>query len=70
MRVENQQYIHYNKGSLVMYLLQDRLGEAAVNRAIRIRPREVQVQGRALSALDRAGRGVPPRGEDRPRTRR
>jgi aminopeptidase N len=35
MRVENQQYIHYNKGSLVMYLLQDRLGEAAVNRAIR-----------------------------------
>jgi aminopeptidase N len=35
MRVEDQQYIHYNKGSLVMYLLQDRLGEAAVNRAIR-----------------------------------
>jgi ABC-2 type transport system permease protein len=35
MRVENQQYIHYNKGSLVMYLLQDRLGEAAVNRALR-----------------------------------
>jgi aminopeptidase N len=34
-RVENQQYIHYNKGSLVMYLLQHRLGEAAVNRAIR-----------------------------------
>lgn len=35
MRVENQQYVHYNKGSLVMYLLQDRLGEAAVNRALR-----------------------------------
>ncbi|HYW15835.1 MAG TPA: M1 family aminopeptidase, partial [Allosphingosinicella sp.] len=35
MRVENQQYLHYNKGSLVMYLLQDRLGESAVNRAIR-----------------------------------
>jgi aminopeptidase N len=34
-RVENQQYIHYNKGSLVMYLLQQRLGEDAVNRAIR-----------------------------------
>ena len=33
-RVENQQYIHYQKGSLVMYLLQDRLGEAAVNRAL------------------------------------
>jgi aminopeptidase N len=35
MRVENQQYLHYNKGSLVMYLLQDRLGEAAINRALR-----------------------------------
>jgi ABC-2 type transport system permease protein len=34
-RVENQQYIHYRKGSLVMYLLQDRVGEAAVNRALR-----------------------------------
>jgi aminopeptidase N len=33
-RVENQGYIHYRKGSLVMYLLQDRLGEAAVNRAL------------------------------------
>lgn len=33
-RVENQQYIHYRKGSLAMYLLQDRLGEAAVNRAL------------------------------------
>jgi aminopeptidase N len=34
-RVENQQYIHYQKGSLVMYLLQARLGEAAVNRALK-----------------------------------
>jgi aminopeptidase N len=34
-RVENQQYLHYRKGSLVMYLLQDRLGEGAVNRALR-----------------------------------
>jgi ABC-2 type transport system permease protein len=34
-RVENQPYIHYRKGSLAMYLLQDRLGEAAVNRALR-----------------------------------
>jgi len=33
-RVENQAYIHYRKGSLVMYLLQERLGEAAVNRAL------------------------------------
>ena len=34
-RVEKQSYIHYNKGSLVMYLLQERLGEHAVNRALR-----------------------------------
>jgi aminopeptidase N len=34
-RVENQQYIHYRKGSVVMYLLQERLGEDAVNRALR-----------------------------------
>jgi aminopeptidase N len=34
-RVEGQGYIHYRKGSLVMYLLQDRIGEDAVNRALR-----------------------------------
>lgn len=34
MRVEDQQHIHYRKGSLVMYLLQHRLGEDAVNRAL------------------------------------
>ncbi|MFN3864450.1 MAG: M1 family aminopeptidase [Erythrobacter sp.] len=34
MRVEDQQYIHYRKGSLAMYLLQHRLGEDAVNRAL------------------------------------
>ncbi|MEO8175252.1 MAG: M1 family aminopeptidase [Sphingomicrobium sp.] len=33
-RVENQGYIHYRKGAVVMYLLQERLGEAAVNRAL------------------------------------
>lgn len=30
-RVENQAYIHYKKGSLALYLLQDRLGEDRVN---------------------------------------
>lgn len=34
-RVENQDYIHYNKGSLVMYALQDYIGEDSVNRAAR-----------------------------------
>jgi len=33
--VENQQYIHYGKGSLVMYALRDAIGEDAVNRACR-----------------------------------
>ena len=33
--VENQQYIHYNKGSLVMYALRDYLGEDRLNAAIR-----------------------------------
>jgi aminopeptidase N len=34
MRVENQPYIHYQKGSLVFYRLRDEIGEAAVNRAL------------------------------------
>lgn len=34
IRVENQQHIHYNKGGMVMYLLQHRIGEDAVNRAL------------------------------------
>lgn len=34
IRVENQAYIHYQKGGLAMYLLQQRLGEDAVNRAL------------------------------------
>ncbi len=34
VRVENQPYIHYQKGSLVMYALQDYLGEDTVNRAL------------------------------------
>ncbi len=35
MRVENQNYIHYRKGSLVMYALKDYLGEATVNQVLR-----------------------------------
>ena len=34
-RVENQDYIHYRKGSLVMYALADYIGEDNLNRAIR-----------------------------------
>jgi aminopeptidase N len=34
-QVENQDYIHYRKGSLVMYRLKDEIGAEAVNRALR-----------------------------------
>jgi ABC-2 type transport system permease protein len=34
LRVENQPYIHYRKGSLVMYRLRDVLGEEPLNRAL------------------------------------
>jgi len=33
-RVENQPYIHYRKGSVVMYALKDYLGEERINRAL------------------------------------
>lgn len=35
IRVENQPYIHYEKGGLILYLLRDQIGEEAVNRALR-----------------------------------
>lgn len=34
-RAENQQYIHYQKGGVVMYALRDRMGEVAVNTALK-----------------------------------
>lgn len=34
IRVENQPHIYYRKGSLMTYLLQARLGEDAINRAL------------------------------------
>ncbi|WP_266367740.1 M1 family aminopeptidase [Tellurirhabdus rosea] len=34
-RVENQGYIHYRKGSVVMYYLKEMIGEKAVNKALR-----------------------------------
>jgi ABC-2 type transport system permease protein len=33
--VENQPYVHYNKGSLVMYALRDYIGESRVNRVLK-----------------------------------
>ena len=34
-RVENQQYIHYRKGSLIFYRLREEIGEQALNRALK-----------------------------------
>lgn len=44
MLVENQPYVHYNKGSLVMYALREYLGEEAVNRALAQYIRDVGFQ--------------------------
>ena len=44
MRVENQQYIHYRKGSLVMYALKDYIGEERLNRALSDYIRDVGFQ--------------------------
>lgn len=44
-RVENQLYIHYNKGSLVMYALQDFIGEERVNRALKRYVEKVRFRG-------------------------
>ena len=35
VRVENQDYIHYRKGSLVFYRLRDEIGEEPLNRALK-----------------------------------
>ncbi|MGZ5040939.1 MAG: ABC transporter permease/M1 family aminopeptidase [Usitatibacter sp.] len=43
-RNENQPYIHYRKGSLAMYALQDAIGEEAVNRALAAYIRKVAFQ--------------------------
>ena len=44
MLVENQQYIHYRKGSLVLYALRDYIGEENVNRALASYIKEVAFQ--------------------------
>lgn len=44
-RVENQPYIHYQKGSLAMYALQDFIGEERVNRALKRYVEKVRFKG-------------------------
>ncbi|MCZ6918358.1 MAG: M1 family aminopeptidase [Gemmatimonadetes bacterium] len=43
--VENQSYIHYNKGSLVMYALRDYIGEETLNAALARYVDDVAFQG-------------------------
>jgi hypothetical protein len=40
MRVEDQDYIHYRKGSLILYRLREEIGEANLNRALRATSRQ------------------------------
>jgi ABC-2 type transport system permease protein len=44
-RVEDQAFIHYQKGSLVMYALQDFIGEERVNHALKRYVEKVRFQG-------------------------
>ncbi|MEM6700542.1 MAG: M1 family aminopeptidase, partial [Bacteroidota bacterium] len=44
MEVENQPYIHYRKGSVVMYALKDYIGEDSLNTALRHFAEEVAYQ--------------------------
>jgi len=62
--VENQPYIHYRKGSLVMYALKDYVGEEPLNRALAEYVRAVAFQKPpytySLEFLDYIKRSVPP----------
>jgi len=65
-RVENQQYVHYRKGSLVLYALRDTVGEEALNAALKAYVHDVRFQQppytTSLQFLDYVKRAVP---EDR-----
>ena len=58
-RVENQDYIHYRKGSLIMYALADYIGEDNLNRAHPRVSRRVGVQGPAVFEHDAPAREDP-----------
>ncbi|MEP7007989.1 MAG: M1 family aminopeptidase [Sphingomonas bacterium] len=63
-RVENQQYIHYRKGSLVMYRLKDALGEARVNAALKRYLERYRLKGppfpRTLDLIGEFRKGASP----------
>lgn len=64
MLVENQKYIHYNKGSLVFYALRDYIGEKALNRALARYLRDFAFSGPPYSSsrdlLEYLRRETPP----------
>ena len=51
----DQGYVHYRKGSVVMYYLKERIGEEAVNRALRKNDRQVCLSAAAVSDVARSG---------------
>jgi aminopeptidase N len=63
-RVEDQQYIHYSKGSLVMYRLKDALGEARVNAALKRYLERYRLKGppypRTLDLIAEFSKGASP----------
>lgn len=64
IRVENQPYVHYNKGSLVMYALREYIGEATVNRVLSEYIADVAFQGppytTARDLVERLRAATPP----------
>ncbi|MBC8070633.1 MAG: hypothetical protein IAG13_20045, partial [Deltaproteobacteria bacterium] len=64
VRVENQPYVHYNKGSLVMYALREYIGEDTVNRVLAQYIRDVGFQQApyttARELVDRLRAATPP----------
>ena len=53
LRAENQQYIHYRKGSVVMMSLKEKLGEESLNQALRNLLKEYKfAEGRKPTTLD------------------
>jgi len=62
--VENQPYIHYRKGSVVMYALKDQVGEEPLNRALAAYVKKVAFQEppytTSLEFLDAITTAVPP----------
>lgn len=63
MFVENQQYIHYNKGSLVLYAMSDFLGEKNFNNILKGYVKEVAFQQppytTSLEFVEHIRRGTP-----------